>query len=73
MSNILQNQQKKGFRDSTSGVKKQSNSPESENKLFCIFFPEKDIITTIDDIPAHSAPGPDTSFGRLVRIIQYGG
>ena len=42
MSNILQDQYKKAFSDPTSGVKKPSNNPESENKLFDIIFSEKD-------------------------------
>ena len=67
MSNILQNQYKKAFSDPSSGVKKPSKDPLPENRLLDIEFTVKDIITAINDIPMHSAPGPDKIPSRILK------
>ena len=70
MSNILQKQYQKAFSDPTSGVKKPASDPAdpaSEINLSDIIFTEKDIITAIEEIPLHSAPGPDKIPSKFLK------
>ena len=60
MCNILQKQYQKAFSDPKSGIKKPpDNNNQSIPKLEDITFTEEDIIWAINQIPLHSAPGPD--------------
>ena len=67
MCKVLQKQYQEAFSDPKSGVKKPPTEPVNEIKLSDIIFTEKDIITAIDEIPLHSAPGPDKIPSRLLK------
>ena len=68
MCNILQSQYQKAFSDPKSGIKK---PPENEHQdvptLENIIFTEKDIIEAINDVPVHSAPGPDKITSKFLK------
>jgi hypothetical protein len=70
MCNLLQNQYQKAFSDPTSGVKKQSTNSDTP-KLEDITFNEDDIINAINEIPLHSAPGPDKIPSILLKECKY--
>ena len=67
MSNILQKQYQKAFSDPTSGIKKLPKNLQLGNLLTDISLNENDIIEAINDIPVHSAPGPDKIPSRLLK------
>ena len=60
MCNILQKQYQKAFSDPNSGIKKITDCENINSEtLDDIQFNEQDIIWAINQIPLHSAPGPD--------------
>ena len=59
MCNILQKQYQKAFSDPASGTKKPPRTNSNNPQLVDITFTEEDVIHAINEIPLHSAPGPD--------------
>ena len=71
MCNILQKQYQKAFSDPASGCKKTANRTSNTPGLSDINFTEEDIITAINDIPVHSAPGPDKIPSKLLKECKH--
>ena len=68
MCNILQKQYQKAFSDPNSGTKKSPDQTDSDKPLLeDITFTEEDIIWAINQIPLHSAPGPDKIPSLLLK------
>ena len=68
MCNLLQKQYLKAFSDPESGIKKPSpNGNLNYPSLTDIEFTEDDIIWAINQIPLHSAPGPDKIPSLLLK------
>ena len=68
MCNLLQKQYLKAFSDPNSGTKKPSDNQNPDNPILSdIDFTEEDITWAINQIPVHSAPGPDKIPSLLLK------